>query len=151
MKCFVRATSYSVRVCCSVTVGYSSPFIEKQPPEVFYRKAVLKDFAIFAGINLRWSLFLIKLCPQLYWKETPTQVFSCEYCEIFKSTYFEKHLRTAASAYWWLYFEKVFSHKVEKIDLIHKCKKNRFGHIYWKKLLIENFIFVKWNYYNVKV
>ena len=30
-------------------------------------------------------------------KKTSTQVFSCEYCEIFKSTYFEKHLRTAAS------------------------------------------------------
>ena len=30
-------------------------------------------------------------------KKTSTQVFSCEYREIFKSTYFEKHLRTAAS------------------------------------------------------
>ena len=29
-------------------------------------------------------------------KETPTQVFFCEYCEIFKNTYFEKHLRTTA-------------------------------------------------------
>ena len=27
----------------------------------------------------------------------PSQVFSCEYCEIFKNTYFEKHLWTAAS------------------------------------------------------
>ena len=27
-------------------------------------------------------------------KETPTQVFSCEYCENFKSTHFEEHLRT---------------------------------------------------------
>ena len=34
---------------------------------------------------------------QLYQKETPTQVFFCEYCEIFKSTYFEEHLRTVAS------------------------------------------------------
>ena len=25
---------------------------------------------------------------------TPTQVFSCEHCEIFKNTYFEEHLRT---------------------------------------------------------
>ena len=24
-------------------------------------------------------------------KETPTQVFSCEYCENFKSTHFEEH------------------------------------------------------------
>ena len=27
----------------------------------------------------------------------PAQVFFCECCEIFKNTYFEKHLRTAAS------------------------------------------------------
>ena len=36
---------------------------------------------------------------QLCWKETPTQVFSCEYCKIFKSTCFEEHLSTAASEY----------------------------------------------------
>ena len=30
--------------------------------------------------------------------QTPTQVFSCEYCEIFKNTYFEEHLQTTASA-----------------------------------------------------
>ena len=29
-------------------------------------------------------------------KDIPTQVFSCEYCEIFKNAYFEEHLRTAA-------------------------------------------------------
>ena len=34
---------------------------------------------------------------QFYWKETPIQMFSCEYWEIFKNTFFEKHLRTAAS------------------------------------------------------
>ena len=32
----------------------------------------------------------------MFIKETPTQVFPCEYCEIFKNTYFEEHLRTAA-------------------------------------------------------
>ena len=30
-------------------------------------------------------------------KETLTEVFSCECCEIYKNTYFEKHLQTAAS------------------------------------------------------
>ena len=30
--------------------------------------------------------------------ETPIQVFSCEYCKIFNSTYFEENLRTTASA-----------------------------------------------------
>ena len=35
---------------------------------------------------------------QLCLEETTTQVFSCEICEIFRNTYFRKHLRTAASA-----------------------------------------------------
>ena len=30
-------------------------------------------------------------------KKTLTQVFFCEYCEIFQSTYSEEHLQTAAS------------------------------------------------------
>ena len=34
---------------------------------------------------------------QLYWKETPGQIFSYEYCEIFKNTYVEEHLWTVAS------------------------------------------------------
>ena len=41
-----------------------------------------------------------KHCPkglQLYLKKTPTQVFYREYCEIFKNTFFENYLRTAAS------------------------------------------------------
>ena len=29
---------------------------------------------------------------QLYQKETPTQMFSGEYCKMFKSTYLEEHL-----------------------------------------------------------
>ena len=30
-------------------------------------------------------------------KETPTQIFSCEICEISKNTHFEENLLTAAS------------------------------------------------------
>ena len=33
---------------------------------------------------------------KIFLRETPTQVFSCEYCEILHNTYFEKHLQTAA-------------------------------------------------------
>ena len=35
--------------------------IQKQPPEVFYKKAVFKNFAILTGKHLYWSLILIKL------------------------------------------------------------------------------------------
>ena len=47
----------------------------------------LKSITNFMGKYLYRSL--IK-------KDTPTQVFSCEFCEIFKDTYFEEHLWTAA-------------------------------------------------------
>ena len=33
---------------------------QKQPPEVFYKKVILKSFAIFTGKHPCWSLFLIK-------------------------------------------------------------------------------------------
>ena len=35
--------------------------------------------------------------PANFLKQTPTQVFSCQICEIFQNTYLEEHLRTAAS------------------------------------------------------
>ena len=48
--------------------------------------------------------FSVKLLPanrpeglQLYYKQTLTQVLSCEICEVYKNTYFEEHLRTTAS------------------------------------------------------
>ena len=37
-----------------------------------------------------------KVGLQLYQKEAPTQVLSCEIHEIFKNTYFEKYLRMTA-------------------------------------------------------
>ena len=49
----------------------------KQPQRCSVKKGVLKNFAIV----------------------TPTQVFSYEHYEIFKSTYFEEHLRMTASTF----------------------------------------------------
>ena len=37
------------------------------------------------------SLFNKVVGLQLYYKNAPTQVFSCEICKIFKNTYFEEH------------------------------------------------------------
>ena len=33
--------------------------------------------------------------PATFIKKTPVQVFSCEFCEIFKNTYFVENLRAA--------------------------------------------------------
>ena len=51
-------------------------FIQKQPPEVFYKKTILKNFAKLTGKHLCWSFFLSK--------ETPTQGYSCALFETFR-------------------------------------------------------------------
>ena len=51
-------------------------WLRKQPPEMFCKKGAACNF-----IN----------------KETLAQVFSCEFCEIFKNTCFTEHLWTTAS------------------------------------------------------
>ena len=51
------------------------------------QKAVLKNFAISTGKHLCWNFFLTKLHLQ-----TPKPVFSYEYWEFLKNTYFEEHL-----------------------------------------------------------
>ena len=46
--------------------GYLVTFkkLQMQPPKVFYKKAVIKNFAIFTGKHLCWSLFLIQIIPK---------------------------------------------------------------------------------------
>ena len=64
--------------------------------QIFFKLGVLKNFGNFTRKHLSWSLFLIKRL-QLYEKETPTQVFSCEITEIFKNTFFYGTPQVAAS------------------------------------------------------
>ena len=73
---------------------------QKQPPEVFYKKDVLRNFAKFTGKHLCQSLFFNKVAGQacnFIKKETLAQMFSCEFCEISQNTFFIEHLLTAAS------------------------------------------------------
>ena len=77
--------------------------MQKQPPEVFYKKGVLRNFIKFTGKHLRQSLFLNKKASELrpafvFKKNALAQVFSCEFCEISKNTFFTEHLWTTASA-----------------------------------------------------
>ena len=76
-------------VCC-----YSR--FRRSRSQMFFKIGGLKNFTTSTGKYLCWSLFLIKLeasAPLL--KRTPTQVFSCEYCQRFKNRFFIKH-------HWWL-------------------------------------------------
>ena len=90
---------------------------------MFLKRGVLKNFVILTEKGLCWSLFLIKLqkgpkvltnlqgfveaairkiffeniraCDII--KKGLTQVFFCEYCEIFKNTFFHKTPLVAAA------------------------------------------------------
>ena len=58
---------------------------------MFSKIDILKNSAIFTGKHLCWSILLMKL--QAWWLYS--QVFSSEYCGIFKNTFFMERL-------WWL-------------------------------------------------
>ena len=60
--------------------------------QMFLKTGVLKNFAIFTRKQLCQSLFLIKVAGLKAYnfikKEIPIQVVFCEYCEIFKNSFF---------------------------------------------------------------
>ena len=70
-------------------------------PVVFYERGVLKNFSKLTGKHKKQSSggVLSKDLLKNFAKftETPTQLFSWEFCELFKITYFIEHLRTACS------------------------------------------------------
>ena len=79
------------------------------------KKGVLRNFAKFIGKHLCQSLFFNEVA------ETLAQVFSCEFCEISKNTFFTKHLWKTASG-------KILAKKGES-----ECNKARFD---LKKLVV---------------
>ena len=76
--------------------------MKKQLPEVIYGKGVLKNFSMFTGIPCVGFFFSNKVAGLHFIKtETPTQVLSCEFCGIFKNTFFTEHLQATAFGYTW--------------------------------------------------
>ena len=74
---------------------------------MFFKIGVFFNFAIFTVKGMCWSPFLFKLQAwgtATLLKDTPSQVFSCESCEIFKNIFFTEHLQwlPLKSTNWWL-------------------------------------------------
>ena len=109
--------------------------VRSSRPEVFCKKGVLRNFTKFTGKHLCQSLFFNKVAGLAYnfiKKETLAQMFSYEFCEISKNTFFHKTPLVAAS--------KTCQPKVGHI-VIWFCVTYHyisvscgFGRIYWKKL-----------------
>ena len=73
---------------------------EASRPDVFCEKGVLRTFAKFTRKHLYQSLFFNKVAGGaciFIKKETLPQVFSCEFCEISKNTFFYRTTLVAAS------------------------------------------------------
>ena len=52
---------------------------------------------LFSIFSEKGEISQIQKQPLQVFYKTPTEVFSCEYCEISKKTYYKEHLRMVAS------------------------------------------------------
>ena len=70
-----------------VKVLQQPSYCQKGRPEVLYKKVVLRNFTKFTGKYLCQSFFFNKVA----------QVFSCEFCQIFKNGFFHRATLVATS------------------------------------------------------
>ena len=72
-------------------------FISEAAAQLFCKEGVLENLAKFTGKHLFQSLLFNKVAgpkpAALLKKDTLSQVFSLEFCEIFKNTFLAEHLR----------------------------------------------------------
>ena len=68
--------------------------IQKQPPEVFCKKGVLRNFAKFTGKHLCQSLFLIKLRPAtLLKKKLRRKCFPVNFAKFLRTSFLQNTSR----------------------------------------------------------
>ena len=86
-----------------------------------FRRSSEQKHVWLSAVNTRfsWKKYLLprifrssqRMCSVKEGMQRPAQVFSCEYCEIFKNTYFEKHLNGIfwkSGLQWQIYGREVF-------------------------------------------
>ena len=78
---------------------------------------------------------------------TPTQVFFCEYYEIFKSICFEGHLRTTASAYLKKPNKSIFRKQCNLV-LINSLRKYQIIDAFTRKILWL-YLLSEWVYFTI--
>ena len=76
-------------------------------------------------------------------KETPTQMFSCEFCEIFKDTFLIEHLGTTASeirrtSFFFLFLLTNLFWRTQFPEFYNYLKEHRF---YFATICVESFVY----------
>ena len=91
----------AIFVFITLDIDISRLFSRTRRSEMFFKIGIPKNFAKFTGKHLRHFLFFNKVArPQVcifIKKEILAQVFSYEFCEIFKNNFFYRTLPVAAS------------------------------------------------------
>ena len=112
----------------SISLGSLRMRSQKQPPEVVYKKSVLRNFAKFTGKHLCQSLFFNKVegsaCNAVK-KESLVRGFSCEFCKISKNTFSHRTLPVAVSLVRKL--TKIFCWVDDNLTRLHLTKYNIFN------------------------
>ena len=112
----------------SISLGSLRMRSQKQPPEVVYKKSVLRNFAKFIGKHLCQSLFFNKVegsaCNAVK-KESLVRGFSCEFCKISKNTFSHRTLPVAVSLVRKL--TKIFCWVDDNLTRLHLTKYNIFN------------------------
>ena len=98
------------------------------------KKGVLRNFAKFTGKHLCQSLFFNEVAGgacNFIKKEILAPVFSCEFCEIPKNTFFTEHVLVTASEYCLLHCQRInnllslkqisFAPMIQILSLGEKC------------------------------
>ena len=90
------------------------------------QKPGAKKFAKFTGKHLCKSLFFNKIAGltcNIIKKKTLAQVFSCEFCEFFKNTFFTEHFRTTAPGFIehlrWMRLKNQYKNSTIKMVICH--------------------------------
>ena len=86
------------------------------------KKAVLKNFAKFTGKHLCQSIFFnarvsFLLNNKFIKKVTLAQVFSCEFCEVFKNTFLKQNRKASKLTDKKLWFAGKFLEEIHYLDL----------------------------------
>ena len=97
-RCYLVTSSRLINVYLAnqVSVLLISAEIKKwksqSSSQMFFKGGVLKSYAIFTRKHLCWSHFLIKFQSfrPATLKVTPMKVFYCDYCKIFKNSFFHR-------------------------------------------------------------
>ena len=91
--CFWENVLFNSDVACYATCSCKKTF--KQPSQMFSETDPLKNFAIFTGKNLYWSVFFWSFRTEglhFYLKSDSNAGVFCEYCEMFKNSFFIEDL-----------------------------------------------------------